>query len=307
MVRQIVPVFFTEDIPARHERLALRVRLTVTLCHAAIGLFALLPLQAQQVDSPGTISWFMPLEKVADQLMQRYSKPVTYEDPARLSRAEMEVVGAVRGREVLRVQRHTLVMPQDLVDKAPVLSTQVINGILDAYHQQNPRQARFRVIESRMGFHIIPTQVHDDNGRLIVAASPFDTEVSVAVEKRTASEHLAALCAAVTAATGVTIESFNQWFDGYYAANGYTIPRTVTPAQRQYMLFEWGTNGRTAREALIHLMDGSGSSQSWTLHCGQTSGRSDDGCIFQMIPLQVGPGRMVLSYDRCPNCRPIPK
>lgn len=283
------------------------IRVTVGIGRAVVGLFAFLAVQAQQAPPPGTITWFMPLEKAADQLQQRYGKPVTYEDPARMWRAEMEVAGTLHGQQLLRVKRHTLVMPQESTDNAPALSAEMVSGILDAYHQQNPDQARFRVIESRMGFHIVPAQVHDRNGRLAPATSPFDAEVSVPVQKRTASEHLAALCDAVTAATGVTVQSFNPWFDGYFAANGYLLPRTVTAAERPYTLFEWGTSRKTARDALIDLMDGSGSSQTWTLHCGQTSGRSDGGCIFQMAPLQVGPNRTVVSYDRCPNCRPIPK
>jgi hypothetical protein len=291
----------------KNETLVPWTRVAAKLARAVVGLFAFLAVQAQQAPEPGTITWFMPLEKAAGQLQQRYGKPVTYEDPARMWHAEMEVAGTLHGQVVLRVKRHTLAMPQESIDKAPALTAELVAGILYAYHQQNPDQARFRVIESRMGFHIVPTRVHDQNGLVVPVVSPFDAEISVSVQTRTASEHLAALCDAVTAATGVTVQPLNPWFDRYFAANGYLLPQVLTGKERPYMLFEWGTSQKVARDALIDLMDGSGSTLTWILHCGQTSGRPDTGCDFQMAPLQVGPTRRLIFYDRCSNCRPIPK
>lgn len=263
---------------------------------------------ATHASPPETITWGMPLEKAAERLQQIYARPVTYEDPARLWRGEMEVAPIGRdGKEHLRVKQHSLTMPEGLATGETVsLDAVTVTRVVEAYHQQNPDQARFRVIESRMGFHIVPAQVHDKTAQLAPSASPLDASISVPVEERTASEHLTALCKAVAAAAGTPIEAFIPYFDGYYAANGYLLPRIRTGSERPYMLFKWGATAEVARDALIDLLDGSATTLSWTLHCGLTSGQSQNGCILELPPLQVGPTRRVVFYDRCANCRHIP-
>lgn len=267
------------------------------------------PALAQDV-----FTWMMPLEKAAGRLEQLYAKPVTYEDPQRLARSEIEFLmprpggpaPTPGGPRYFRVLRHTFVMPPGVTPaEAPTLNAELVNKVVEAYHQQNPGQARYRVLESRLGVHIVPLQVHDETGALVAASSPLDTVVGVPKARRTASEHLTALFQAVTAASGIPVNITTTWFDDYFAANGYLLPADRTGAERPYMLFEWGVDMMAARDALIDLMDGSSSTMSWRLECGPIW--QDKTCYFAMMPLAVGPTRRVVSYDRCTNCQRIPK
>jgi len=263
---------------------------------------------AQPAPAQQALTWWLPLERAADLLEQNYAKPVSYEDPQRISRGEVDLLGTP-GNQWSRVKEHTLVMPPG-IDPAisPVLNAGLVQKVVDAYHQQNPGQARFRVLESKWGVHIVPWQVHDENGALVPASSPLDTVISVPKAARTATEHLVALCQAVTAASGIPLIASTSYFDGYYAANGYLIPLGMTGAEksaRPYMLFEWGAEQKPARDALIDLMQGSSSTMSWRLHCGVMSW-GDKTCTIGMRALQVGPRRVVVSGDRCTNCQRIP-
>lgn len=250
------------------------------------------------------ITWFMPLWKAADLLEQLYAKPVTCEDPRRLSRSEVEFLGS--GNQSLRVLQHSLVMPPGANPaETPALGAELVNRIVDAYHRQNPGQARFRVLESKWGVHIVPSQVHNEDGVLAAASSPLDTVVSVPKARRTPSEHLTALFQAVSAASGIPVVASTSWFDNYYAANGYLLPAMVTAAERPYMLLEWGVNNMPARDALIDLLQGSSTTMSWRMNCG-VKAWGDNACYFGMHPLQVGPSRVVVAHDRCTNCQRIP-
>jgi hypothetical protein len=103
-------------------------------------------------------------------------------------------------------------------------------------------------------------------GKLVPATTPLGARIDVPVEKRTASEHLKALCDAVSSATGATVRPNGGRFDHAFAANGYLLPRMSTGAERPYMLFEWGANGTTAREALIDLLGRSATRMTWRIN-----------------------------------------
>jgi hypothetical protein len=263
---------------------------------------------AQPAVAQETIKWYLPLEKAAELLEQTYAKPVTYEDTKRLWEGEVDFLGPSPDRKrTPRVKEHSLVMPAGINPQdAPVLNAALVQKVVDTYNQQNPGQARFQVLESRLGVHIVPLQVHDAGGKLVAASNPLDTVISVPRASRTASEHLLAVGEAVTAASGILMEVVPDLFNNYYAANSYLVPnRPLTDADRRYMVFDWGTDKVTARDALISLMDGSSSTMSWRLHCGGRGWESKS-CFFGMTPLLVGPSRRAVAHDRCTNCQPIP-
>jgi hypothetical protein len=211
------------------------------------GAFALLTAlfsgpssSGQQSSAPEIINWNFPLERAAERMQQVYARPVTYEDPMRLWSGAMVAKGHLpNGSDFLVVRPHTFILPEwPSFDKVPALDLATVTNVVEAYHRQNPGQPAYQVIASSMGFHIVPIQAHDVQGRLGPAVSVLDSVVSVPIESRTASEHLAALCLAVTNATGIPTESWKTAFDQYYAANGYLLPRALTKTERPYMLFE---------------------------------------------------------------------
>jgi len=261
-----------------------------------------------------TITWMRPLQKAATLLASRYAKPITYEDPVWLWRGEATQLGPnPNGKGALGILPRSLTVPVGLTPaETPVLDAARLAAVVEAYHAQNMDGPRFRVLESKLGLHIVPTAAHNANGTLVEAGSVLDARIRVPRASRTASEHVAALCQAVSAAARETVEFNDQWFDEYFAANGYLLPRLRTGKERAYMLFEWGADGVTAREALIDLLGGSSTTMTWTLGCLPGSQPSERFCFLSPAPLTVSVtirGRSALtalSHDRVAG-RPIPE
>jgi hypothetical protein len=276
----------------------------------AVTAMLLCGVCAQPAAAQQTLKGYAPLEDAAERLQQDFAVPVTYEAPQRLWKGEVDFWppspdGILRARP----KEHSLVMPAGINSTdEPDLTLAMVQKVVDAYNQQNPDQPRFRAFASRLGFHIVPWQVHDASGKLVPATNPLDTIISVPKASRTATEHLTAVCDAITAETGAPVVLSDTTFDYFYAANSYLLPQILTDAHRRYMLFEWGTDGVSARDALISLMDGSSTTMSWSLHCGGM-GWLNRGCYFGMKALWVGPSRRQLHHDRCTNCQrtPVPE
>jgi hypothetical protein len=235
-----------------------------------------------------------------------YAKPVTFETPLLLWRGHMQSQG-VRpdGMEMLTFVQHSFVVPENAgIFDAPALSVGLISKVVEAYHQSNPGYPRYRVWQSQMGFHIIPTDARDQAGELRPAQSILDAPIEVLVEKRTASEHAQALLDAVSRATRISTLVENS-LDSFYAANGYMVRGQATDAERPYMLFEWGASEVSAREALIDLLQNSATTKSWALACipDYRHGNQPQ-CRIGFRALTVK-GRTVW-FDRCTQCRMVP-
>lgn len=261
---------------------------------------------AEQLTGGQTITWFAPLLKAAELLQQRSGKVVTYEDTWREWAGELAPIAPGSARITLK--RHSLTLPPDALpaDSSAVLSLQVVQNVIDAYHRQNPMAARFQVSESALGFHIIPTQVRDANGNLRAAENPLDVKITVPNESRTAWEHVKALTDAASAAAGVYVEPFDPFFDAYFAANGYRLtPAGPKPEDRQYMVFNWGASNVSARAALVDLLLRSCSTLTWDLGCDpalpNTPGKH---CVLNILDVPVGDPPKSLMWDRCQS-RPL--
>jgi hypothetical protein len=279
-----------------------------------VGLFAGVlsalaqPAAPQRAVSPEIINSPLPLEKAADLLERRYAKPVTHEAPVWRWRGDMRSIGTdPAGRDLTVPNAHRFVMPPGLTpDKVPVLDAALVAKVVDSYHQQEPDQPRYRVAESSWGVHIIPAEARDAAGNFVPITALLDARIAIPPGTRTASEHVTAICQAVTAASGTTLISRNDWFDNRFAANGYRLPSIFeqTGKERPYMLFEWGTTGVvTARDALIDLLGHSSTTLTWRVNCppgGET-------CAITFLPLQIGDERRMIEFDRCTNCQRIPK
>ena len=274
---------------------------------------------AQPAAQTETIKAIASLGQAAERLQNRYGRPVAYEEPVWRWRGDFAVYRpASGGQEVWRVKIDTLRMPEGLTpDKASVLDVPALTKVVDAYHEQNPERGRFRVIESGRWLQIVPAQARDESGALKPAGSLLDTVVSVPILSRSASEHLIALCQAVSSASGVTLEasvsaSPGDGFNRFFAANGYILPGDLRPVGatltdddlRPYILFDWGAPAETAREALLDLMNRAGTTMSWRLLCRQVGGPCALGVQAVFAPSRYG--TTMLSLDRCTNCRPVP-
>ncbi|HUP04128.1 MAG TPA: hypothetical protein VMU19_09070 [Bryobacteraceae bacterium] len=288
----------------------------------ALPIAASAPAQAPLTPRTETFTWMAPLERMADEFQQLYAKPITYEDPIWRWRGDSDVLGTDRlGQEIIGLKVHTLVLPEELrPDRMATLGVAELTKVLAAYREQNPERARFRAAESGMWLQIIPAEAHDETGAFRPAGSLLDIAVSVPVASRTPTEHLIALCDAITAANPdhYTVRPNSSAkvggpFDQLFAANGYILRRnlrnfeepTTDDDERPYVLTDWGATARPAREALTDFLSRSGTTATWRLKCAPDAKI----CILNVQPLIVAGANATIrvrSLDRCWSCRPVP-
>ena len=167
--------------------------------------------------------------------------------------------------------------------------------MLDEYHLQIDGP-HFRTISSKYGLHIVPEFVRDASGHLVPAKNPLDAPITIPTANRAVSAHFAAICAAVTKATGLDVGCSapgggEDWYTKLFAAPGGVL--------------EWGTNQISARDALADLLDNSSTTFSWRFLCQPNSAFGGRRCVLNLRPIYVaapgGDGDMTvvrLEYDR---------
>jgi hypothetical protein len=268
--------------------------------------------QGQSPAQPVTIRSPFPLAEFAELVQGRYARPVTYEDALLVWRGDQDEVQAT-GRPRLKTRLFTL--PEGLSPEETPQLDAAVRRALAAYNQQNDGP-RFDLRESRMGLHIVPAQVAGMDGQLGKSANLLDTVITVSSAWRTPTEHFTALCAALTASSGVTVHfNFNggiRPLEILFLPNGNMPPHVVwTEADREPLVFDWGAPGIPAQEALISLLDPSATTLSWELRCTAGEGRRGRVCILSVVTINItqtlpngsaSAGRPML-YDRCTvNC-----
>jgi hypothetical protein len=248
-----------------------------------------------------TIESSRPLADIADILQSRYERPVAYEDPIWQWKGDEDRrdVGRDAGRASLMAVvpvRQIFRLPAVLTKSRPTkLSADLLEQILSDYHRQNPGP-RFRVLQSKYGLHLVPEIAYDAEGRLGPARNAMDATITVAEATRTAHGHFAAVCAAVSQATGVRVDPsaigvFEDWYKTLFDAPDDKLT--------------WGASGVTARDALADLLSHSATSFSWQLLCSSVSELPSYGCSLNLQPIRVvrpdangSPVLVRLEYDR---------
>jgi hypothetical protein len=210
-----------------------------------------------------------PLADAAWQLQHLYGKVVTYEEPVLTWSGDL---WPNNGRDpslkwAVSAAPLSFTMPAD-TGIEPNLA-KVLDETLQAYHQQTTG-TRFKILVSDYGYHLVPTQVHDDNGRFVAADSLLDARISIPIEARTPMQHYVALIAAITSASGTKV---NIGIRGF----GFDNVFHATPA-----CFAWGVNGIVARDALIDLLKHSSITMLWGLWCQPSAKTEDRFCVLNM-------------------------
>jgi hypothetical protein len=182
--------------------------------------------------------------------------------------------------------------------------TRVLENTIAAYHQQTSG-IRFKVLSSTLGYHVVPVQVHDENGRSVSATSVLDHIVTVPSEARTAEGHLQALTAAISSTASLPVH-INAFPGGHPDA----IDRLFRP---QAEVFPWGVSSAVARDALVDLFTQSATTFSWHLKCQASAQARDRFCMLNVgviavavtdskgKPVTDSQGKLVkrgLTYDR---------
>ena len=252
---------------------------TVTIAAVLIvgPALAQLPISSQEITSG------RPLSEAAMLLEGRFAKPVTYEDPIWTWGGDASPSPIARG---LYPRDLKLSLPAELftVQKAE-LNLDLIAKIVDAYHHDTDGP-RFRVLSSRWGFHIVPIQARDSTGRWVSVRALLDTQIYIPVENRTPSMHFVQICNVLTTASGIRVIPGARWLDQAFEPNGIIPPRTrqLTQQEEQQISFIWGAN-TNAREALISLIELSGTTLTWDVRCNVEP--SDQTCVLNLNPIQI--------------------
>ncbi len=261
-----------------------------------------IPADSSLVTSP------RPLVDAARKLQETYGKVVTYEEPILSWRGELSTKPGrnPEGKWELFPTPQTFLMPES--GPGTELAS-VLEGTIAAYHQQTSG-TRFQLLSSKLGYHIVPVQMHDDNGRPVPATSALDQIITVPSEARTAMKHLLAIGAALNDTVPFHVDISAVPFSTHGIDNAF---------RAQPEVFQWGVHSVVARDALIDLLNQSASTFSWALMCQASAKASDRFCALnvglieaaltdaagkRVTDPQGNALKRVLLYDRCKDCPP---
>ena len=255
-----------------------------------MALSPLRPQAPQAGSGPLVIVAPRPLYDVAILLKARYHKVVTCEEPVLVWSRDLLTKGRdPEGPMGLWPKDRRFVIPERLSPaRMPELDLAALQSIVESYNLQDGDGPLFRATESPFGLHILPLQMHAANGELVKAVSLLDTRVSVSSALRMPSEHFRALCAAVTASRGRTLQFFyaRKWLDDEFAPNGLRPPKgaaQLLPAkEKERYSIVWGAPNVTARAALMTLADLSATKLTWYLLCQPSAKPENRFCVLNM-------------------------
>jgi hypothetical protein len=244
---------------------------------------------AQESGDSKVITSGRPLNAAADLIQVRMAeqgstdKVITYEDPILMWEGD---VTQTPGVNRIYPKNRTFSLPDELdADKIPELTLDLFQRILAAYHRDTDGP-RFRVLSSRWGFHIVPTEVRDVTGRLVSISPLLDTPIAVPIESREPSGHFKAICDALASASGIKMTPGAFYLDQAFAPNGIVPPRArqLTENEKKQVSFAWGANS-SAREAIMSLIEPSATTLRWSVRCALDSGGRN--CVLNLNPISI--------------------
>jgi hypothetical protein len=284
--------------------------------HVVFSLSIVLLIQVATAQQPipsrssSLINSPRPLADAVQILQATYGKVVTYEESMLTWQGDLEVQGRdPKAKWALIPRTHAFTMPA--VSGSDTDLTRVLENTIAAYHQQTSG-IRFKVLSSTLGYHVVPVQGHDENGRSVSATSVLDHIVTVPSEARTAEGHLQALTAAISSTASLPVH-INAFPGGGHPD---AIDRLFRPRAE---VFPWGVSSAVARDALVDLFTQSATTFSWKLKCQASAQARDRFCVLNVGVIEVAetdsqgkpvtdsrgkPVTRGLAYDRCRDCSP---
>jgi hypothetical protein len=242
-----------------------------------------------------------PLQYMADRLQELSGDMViTYEDPCLVWDGDISYMSSTSGTRA-QPRRRSVILPEELKNEKH--GEALANIVLEYYHSQTDGP-RYKILKSAWGLHIVPAQVRNRNGQLEEAVPLLDTIVSIPKARRTPSEHIDAVCAAVNALTpsGIRLKAGQGWLNEYFAPHELVKEtRYLLTEDVEKVKFEWGTDGKKARDAVIELLDNSSTTLTWRLLCDP----NENICVLNMLPITINVtnaesklGKETLFHDR---------
>ncbi len=232
---------------------------------------------------------------MAELLQKQYGIPVTYEDSILTWRGDTEQTKYPNGKWGILPMSKSFSMPIEAdLDVSPSLDSGLLNKVIDAYHMQTDGP-HFKVSKSSWGFHLIPAQVRAAYAQFVEAKPPLDVHITVPIAKRTPAQHFSAICEAVTAAVGFSLEAFAPYINVEFASSSANFSK-FRPTQKdlEKISFEWGVRDMVAREAVLNFIEHSSTTLSWMVLCDPTK----PDCVFNMRAFEGGQSHSIPLHDR---------
>ena len=239
-------------------------------------LFCIGSLVTASCSGPPAIRSVRPLEELARQLSERSGEAISYEDPIWEWQGDLKLKGTDPNTPLAWYPAELTFRPSQSLGSAD------LKAVLEASIQDYNRQTdgpKFKLLSSRLAWHIVPDQVRTRSGLLEPAKNPLDVFVTtVAEDSRTISGHLRALAGALSIATGLQIK-FSSTISAL-RLNG--LEDAFGGNTRE---FRWGVTGATARTALIDLLERSEITLSWDFMCSGGAKLHNEPCYLSIVPV----------------------
>lgn len=204
-----------------------------------------------------------PVAKAVEMLEARYGWMITYEDPRYVHESDIRDVTYQVRRDLDKYEPGKA--PKVLVPRggqinmdyvvSPVTGKPETPAALLQHmlytHAANGNPGVFRLEQSGEFFHVIPSQVKDSEGLLVVQESILDTKITFSEEERVGVETLDTICAAIRRATQIDIGLG-------------TIPMNLFFQHRSRQ----GAVNERARDVLVRTLEGTKRKLAWQLFYG---------------------------------------
>ena len=245
----------------------------------------LLPMLAQQPEFQVNTAGYRSLRTAVWPLLEKTGWHISVEEPIWPS-------GSAGGPEIQMAEGGRAVRPP-VADRlrisisslrGPGAQSRAVAALLGAFNSQN--SAVWYKSETVGGMTVLEadTMATSTVGRRIPAPLSLSTTIQIPAARRTFTQHLEALAAAVRQQTGTPVRldmglGFGSYDVAFTGKNGAFT-------QAQDLLVNWGTAAQTARVALLNLLSRSKTTMLYQLDC-QVGVKSAGECTLSLRPLTI--------------------
>lgn len=252
-----------------------RERVVVLWTRGALGLPALIGLgilgmlcvpaaalaQTPPRDSVLTLNDHRPVAAAVEALISKYRYVITYQEPPCVYAQDLQDITSEprfrnrfpRGHKVflLRGGQLTLSLPGTSPNEQQMY--ELLEQVVDEQNDGDNSGPHFRVEQDGAAFHVVPTEVRDQDGNWQPVTPLLSTTISLATEARTYRQMVAAIATAIGAAAHVKIGP---------VLNGGIVLGFLNPNPTTYTL---GAEDEPASEVLLDAFRVSGRRATWML------------------------------------------
>lgn len=245
----------------------------------------LLPMLAQQPEFQVNTAGYRSLRTAVWLLLEKTGWHISLEEPIWPS-------GSAGGPEIQMAEGGRAVRPP-VADRlrisisslrGPGAQSRAVAALLGAFNSQNSAVWYKPETVGDMTVLEADTMATSTVGRRIPAPLSLSTTIQIPTARRTITQHLEALAAAVRQQTGTPVRldmglGFGSYDVAFTGKNG-----AFKPAQD--LLVNWGTAAQTARVALLNLLSRSKTTLLYQLNC-QVGVKSAGECTLSLRPLTI--------------------